>query len=73
MAGFGNPELFYLLKGKLYLHIDGTFFNVPYPFSQLKVVMVHDEQTELRATFLNVLVAGKSCLFIMHISTTYEA
>ena len=61
MTGFGNPELFYLLKGKTHLHIDGTFFTVPHPFSQLIVVMVCDEQVELRAPVLHVLVTGKSC------------
>ena len=61
MTGFGNPELFYLLKGKTHLHIDGTFFTVPHPFSQLIVVMVYDEQLELHAPALRVLVTGDSC------------
>ena len=43
------------------MHIDGTFFTVPHPFSQLIVVMVYDEQLELHAPALHVLVTGKLC------------
>ena len=61
MTGFGNPELFHFLKGKNNLHMDDTFFTVPHPFSQLIVVMVHDEQVELHVPVLCVLVTDKSC------------
>ena len=44
MTGFGNQELFYLLKCRSHLHIDGAFFTVLHPFSLLIVVMVYNEQ-----------------------------
>ena len=39
--------------------MDGAFFTVPHPFSQLIVVMVCDEQVELHVPVLYVLVTGK--------------
>ena len=61
MTGFGNTELFYLLKSKSHLHTDVTFFTVPHPLSQLTVVMVYDEHAELHVPVLHVLITGKLC------------
>ena len=44
MIGFGNPELFPLLNGKVHLCVDGTFLCVPHLLSQIIALMTHDVQ-----------------------------
>ena len=67
MIGFGNPELFPLLNGKVNLHVDRTFFCVLHPLTQLIASMMCDVQTEMHVPILHVLVSGEqrtmvSCL-----------
>ena len=54
MIRFGNPELFFLLKGKTHLHVDGTFYCVPCRFTELLVLIIYDEQTEMYVPVLCV-------------------
>ena len=59
LTGFRNPELFYLLKGNAHIHVGGTFFCAPHPFKPVVIIMVYDEQTEMHAPVLHVLVTGE--------------
>ena len=55
----GNPNLFYLLKGKIHLHIDATFWIVPKEFEQLLVLMVFDRMTGTYIDVMYMLMTGK--------------
>ena len=66
MIGFGNPELFSLLKGKTQLHMDSVFHSMLHPFVQCVVLIVCNEQTEMHVPIMHVLVIGEFSSILLH-------
>ena len=58
--GYGNPELFGALNGKVQVYIDGTFRIVPNSFYQCLIVMVFDVQAEIYVPVTYVLMTSKT-------------
>jgi hypothetical protein len=60
MIGWPHPDMVILAsKGGLYLFIDCTFDVVPHPFTQMMVIMLYDEATQLYLPVFHVLLQSK--------------
>ena len=61
---FGNPHLFGLMYGSVYLHVDATFHCCPKGYDQMLVIMIFDEWTQTYVDVLYILMTSKTFLKI---------
>ena len=59
---FGNPYLFGLINGSVYLHVDATFHYCLKGYDQMLVIMIFDEWTQTYVDVLYILMTGKTFL-----------